>query len=199
MQNLQRYFELLPRFVGDERAIDVAHNLFLVGALVARKPRRVLEVGMGTGFVTASLVYGIAYNGVGELTCVDNWMDWGGQEPDWVQQVREAGVRVAAPMDERAFLGSVVADAFDLVVSDADHLHSHAWVDEYFRITAHDGFIFFHDTNSPVFRNLHTIVERVRALGLPHFHFTDSTRADERCNRGWLFVINKKPAPAVSA
>jgi hypothetical protein len=75
-----------------------------------------------------------------------------------------------------------------------DHLRSQNWVDEYLRITCHDGFIFFHDTNSDPFPNLRKIVDRVKELNLPHYHFTESTRPEEKCARGWLFVINQKPA-----
>jgi predicted O-methyltransferase YrrM len=194
MQELQRYFDMLPRFVGEVRAVDLAHNMFLFGCVVSKKPRHVLEMGMGTGYVTASLIYALSYNRAGDLTCVDNWFDWGGREPEWIGQIRSAGVRVVAPMDEHAFLRSSPDNAYDLVISDADHFHSHSWVDEYFRITSPDGFIFFHDTNSDMFPNLKTIVERIGALNLPHYHFTESTRPDENCGRGWLFVINKKPA-----
>jgi predicted O-methyltransferase YrrM len=193
MQNLQRYFEVLSKFSGDVRALDVAHNLFLIGALVARKPRRVLEMGIGTGYLTGSLIHALRFNGVGELTCADNWCDWGGREPEGVDQIRAAGVKVVAPVDEESFLRSTGADAYDFVISDADHFRSHNWVDEYLRVTEHNGFIFFHDTNSDTFPNLHTIVDRTAALNLPHYHFTESSRLDERCSRGWLFVINKKP------
>ncbi|MEX0677857.1 MAG: class I SAM-dependent methyltransferase [Pirellulales bacterium] len=192
MENLRRYFDLVGKFVGQERAVDVAHNLFLIGCLVARKPRHVLEMGMGTGFVTGSVIQALGFNGVGELTCVDNWHDWGGREPDGTQQIRAAGVRVVAPMDEERFLRSAPADAYDFVISDADHFRSHAWVDQYLRITAHDGFLFFHDTNNDLFPNLRAIVDRVGELNLPHYHFIESTRPDERCSRGWLFVINRK-------
>lgn len=195
MDNLKRYFDFVMEFGSQRRAIDVAHNLFLFGALVARKPRNVLEVGMGTGYVTFSLIHGLSYNGRGSLTCVDNWFDWNGREPPGIQQVREAGVRVVAPMDEETFVRSAPADTYDFVVSDADHTHSQNWTDEYFRITSHDGFIFFHDTNSEQFPNLHAIARRVCQLNLPHFHFTESSRPDEKCDRGWLFVINKKPPP----
>src|SRR5262245_248985 len=121
MQELKQYFEMLPQFVGNVRAVDLAHNMFLFGCVVARKPRHVLEMGMGTGYVTGSLVHALNYNRVGDLTCVDNWFDWGGREPEGIAQVRAAGVRVVAPMDENAFLRSAPDNAYDLVVSDADH------------------------------------------------------------------------------
>ena len=61
------------------------------------------------------------------------------------------------------------------------------------RIVGHDGFLFFHDTNQPdIFPGLAEIESQVRQRGLPYFHFKDQSRPDERCERGWLFVINKK-------
>ncbi len=43
-------------------AIDLAHNVFLVGALLARKPDNLLELGVGSGYVTHSLLHGMRFN-----------------------------------------------------------------------------------------------------------------------------------------
>jgi hypothetical protein len=53
--------------------------------------------------------------------------------------------------------------------------------------------MFFHDTNQPnAFPGLATLESRVKALGLPSFHYKQSNRADENCDRDILFVINQK-------
>jgi hypothetical protein len=139
MHELTPYFSLLSSFDNSNVvAIDLAHNVFLVGAVLARKPERVLELGVGSGYVTNSLLHALRFNHKGRLTSVDNWSDWGGAEPAFASSLRAAGVT--------------------LLVSDADHFHSAAWVDQHLRIVQHDGFLFFHDTNQPrMFPGLATV------------------------------------------
>ncbi len=194
MQALQQYFSFLQSF--DDAggvAIDRSHALLLFGALVSRKPERVLELGIGSGFVSWALVYGIRYNGRGSLTSVDSWLDWKGTEPPVAEALRREGVNVVAPVSEEEFVRKSPSDRYDFLVSDADHRRSGSWIDEHLRITRHDAFLFFHDTNhEDRFRGLHAIERRIAALQLPHFHFTESSRPDERCERGWLFAVNRK-------
>jgi hypothetical protein len=136
---------------------------------------------------------GLRFNQRGKLTCVDNWFDWHGIEPPEISAFRESGVSVVAPVEEKSFIEGCPSDSFDFVVSDGDHRNSGSWVDEYFRITKPDGFIYFHDTNNKeVFPSIARIEQRVMQLKLPHFHFTQSSRDDERCERGLLLVINNK-------
>ena len=178
-------------------AIDRAHAVFLMGAVLARKPRTILELGIGSGFVTRTLVHAVRFNGVGSITAVDNWLDWRGDEPPIIAELRAEGVDVVAPREERDFVHAAPTDAYDLMVSDADHRRSGTWIDEHLRIVRHDGFMFFHDTNHAArFTSLGLVEKRLRELCLPYYHFTESTRADERCDRGWLFAINKKQADA---
>lgn len=196
MQSLQTWFQLVAGFDHSNIvALDRAHNVFLMGALLSRKPERVLELGIGTGYVSWSLLLGLQYNRKGSLTCVDLWYDWGGQEPAGAAELRAAGAQIVAPIAERDFVYGAPTDAYDFMVADADHMNSGDWVDEHLRIVQHDGFMFFHDTNQPgVFPNLLKIEARIRELGLPYYHFTENSREDENCDRGWLFAINKKKA-----
>lgn len=174
-------------------AIDRAHAVLLMGMVLSRKPRDILELGVGSGFVTKTLLQGTRFNGVGTITAVDNWLDWSGEEPPLIAELRAQGVNVVAPMEEETFVHGAPDDAYDLMVSDADHRRSGTWIDEHLRIVRHDGFMFFHDTNHlDRFRTLGLVEKRLRELGLPFYHFTESTRPDERCDRGWLFAINKK-------
>ena len=194
---LDDYFAFLQDFGRHPVAIDVAHNLFLIGALVSRKPEHVLELGIGSGYVTRSLLHGLRYNGRGILTSVDNFLDWKGAEPPYVAEFREMGAEIVAPVGEKEFVFGAPADAYDFMVSDADHSRSGTWIDEHLRIVRHDGFMFFHDTNHATkYKSLKLIEKRIRELGLPYFHFTANSRPDERCDRGWLFAINKKDAGA---
>jgi len=193
MHELTPYFNLLSSFNNANAvAIDLAHNVFLVGAVLARKPERVLELGVGSGYVTNSLLHALRFNRKGKLTSVDNWFDWKGVEPAFVAALRAAGVSVVVSSEED-FVRSAPDDAYDFLVSDADHFKSASWLDQHLRIVQHDGFLFFHDTNQPrTFPGLATIEEQIKTRGLPHFHFKESSRPEERCQRGWLFAINQK-------
>ncbi len=128
----------------------------------------------------------------GRLTSVDSWLDSNGVEPPFVagltrrgragHRCRRGGIRPRRP-----------ADAYDFLVSDADHFNSHRWLDQHLRIVQSDGFLFFHDTNARgCFRGWRPSKPRSARGGLACFHFKESSRPDERCQRGWLFVINKK-------
>jgi predicted O-methyltransferase YrrM len=202
MSDLDAYFNVLRTYkpgAASAGALDLPHNVFLIGAVLARKPHHVLELGVGSGFVTVSLLHALRHNGRGALTCVDNWSAWGGAEPAGVQNFRAAGVNVVT-MDEAHFVHDARTDAFDMLISDADRSRGHEWLDDHLRIVQSDGFLFFRDTNQPaIFPGLATIENRIRERGLPHFHFKESTRPDERCERGWLFVINRKTRPAAPA
>ena len=193
MHELGPYFNLLSSFNNANAvAIDLAHNVFLIGAVLARKPDRVLELGVGSGYVTNSLLCALRFNRKGKLTSVDNWFDWNGVEPKFVAPLRAAGVNVVVSGEEE-FVRAAPDGAYDLLVSDADHFKSGGWLDQHLRIVQHDGFLFFHDTNQPrMFPGLATIEGQIQERGLPHFHFKESSRPEERCQRGWLFVINKK-------
>jgi predicted O-methyltransferase YrrM len=197
---LDDYFGFLRDFGRNPVAIDVAHNLFLIGALVARKPEQVLELGIGSGYVTWSLLHGLRYNRRGRLTSVDNFLDWKGAEPPYVQELRDRGAEIIAPMEEKEFVFGAPSDAYDFMVSDADHSRSGTWIDEHLRIVRNDGFMFFHDTNHQTkYKSLKLIEKRIRELRLPYFHFTENSRPDERCDRGWLFAINRRDAGAAPA
>lgn len=193
--DLVHYFNLVLSF--DHRnpvALDRAHNMLVTGMVLSKKPKAVVELGVGSGYLSASLAYAIRYNGVGQLTSVDNWYDTQGQEPPITKQLRNLGVNVVCSGEEE-FVRSAPTDAYDMLISDADHYHSPEWLDQHLRIVKHNGLLFFHDTNQPnAFPALATMEGKVSALGLPYYHFTENSRPDEHCDRGWLFVINRKPA-----
>jgi len=194
MLNLQKYCKHILNFKHDGPvAIDRCHNLFVVGALMSKKPQNVLELGIGTGYLTWSLIYALGYNGTGNLTCVDNWFDWGGIEPAGIDEIRHSGVQVVAPVSEDEFVKKCPTDAYDFLISDADQFLSGLWVDELLRICRPNAFMFFRNTNrKDDLPNLQQIEKRIRQLGLFHYHFTETSRSDERCHTGWLFAINNK-------
>jgi predicted O-methyltransferase YrrM len=166
--------------------------MFLIGAVLSQKPRNVLELGIGTGYVTASVALALRYNQVGTLTSVDNWFDTRGDEPPLAADLRKQGVNVVCSGEEE-FVRQAATDAYDLLISDADHFRSPEWLNEHLRIVKPGGLMFFHDTNSPQeYPALATLEPRIAQLGLPYYHFKQSSRADEHCDRGWLFVMNRK-------
>jgi glycosyltransferase involved in cell wall biosynthesis len=194
MENLRQYFDHILTFDHSGLSpIDRCHNLFLIGAVLSKKPENVLELGIGTGYVTASLIHALHYNGKGKLTCVDNWFDWSGKEPAGVERFRSAGVRVVAPVSEKDFLKKCPPDTYDFLISDADPFLSGLWIDEHLRIATDKGFMFFRNTNrSDDMPNLALIEKRLKDLGLFYYHFTEQSRSDEHCQSGWLFAINDK-------
>jgi len=193
MQALTDYFKMLENFdhVGNSVAIDRCHNMFMMGALLAKKPDDILELGIGSGYVTISLIHGLRYNGKGRLTCVDNWVDArGAVMEDLAADLKKLGVNVVAPVEERSFVSGCPSDAYDFLISDADHVNSGTWIDEHLRIVRKGGFLFFHDTNQiSQFPNMALIEKRVQELKLCHYHFKENSRPDENCDRGWLFVM----------
>jgi predicted O-methyltransferase YrrM len=173
----------------DERAIDRNHAMLIMSESLSAKPRRILEIGVGTTMISRLLLAAIEYNGVGTLTCVDNWNDFGGVMPSpYMGILREATVITAS---EKAYLDTLPNDAYDMLVSDADH--SGDWCDHHFRVTSPGATLFFHDTNSPdEWPGLARTVEYVREHGWSYRHFTKISRPDERCGRGLLMVTNGK-------
>jgi glycosyltransferase involved in cell wall biosynthesis len=194
MENLRQYFDHILTFDHSSSSpIDRCHNLFLIGAILSKKPDNVLELGIGTGYVTSSVIYALRYNEKGKLTCVDNWFDWGGQEPEGIERFRSAGVRVVAPVSEAEFVKQCPSDTYDFMISDADPFLSGLWIDEHLRITSDKGFMFFRNTNrADDLPNLALIEKRLQELGLFYYHFTEQSRSDEHCHSGWLFAINDK-------
>jgi predicted O-methyltransferase YrrM len=193
MKDFKQYFKFVRKFKDRKgAAIDFAHNLFLIGSVLSKKPANVLELGIGTGYVSWSLLHAIRYNRKGSLTCVDTWLDWKGKEPPLANELREAGANIVAPMDEKIFISKSKSGSYDVIVSDADHKHAGDWVDDTLRIAREDAFLFFHDTNQKKYKSLQKIYKRITELKLQHYHFTEKSRDDERCDRGWLFVINRR-------
>jgi glycosyltransferase involved in cell wall biosynthesis len=194
MQNLRAYFDHMIAFDSlHPSSLDRCHNIFMMGAVLSKKPEKILELGIGTGYLTWSLIYALQYNRKGNLTCVDNWIDWGGREPADIDKIRAAGVNVVAPVSEQEFVKNCPSDSYDFLISDADAFLSGFWIDEHLRITQHNGFMFFRNTNrKDDLPGLQLIEKRIKELGLFYYHFSEQSRPDEHCRSGWLFAINDK-------
>lgn len=173
----------------DETSMDVAHATLIVSTVLSAKPARVLELGIGTAYLSHALLRALRVNRRGDLLCVDNWYDWGGERPAHVTELEKLGAQVACSTEE-AFVRSCTPAQFGVVISDADHFRSHEWFEDTLTLVAPGGVAFFHDTNQPeVFPGLATLPSRAEALGLVSRHYTASGGGDERCERGLLMVL----------
>lgn len=172
-------------------AVDRNHALFIASVVLAAKPRAVIELGVGTAYLTWTLLDAIRYNGVGALAVVDNWFDAGGKEPVAVtNELRAAGVMVLTASEEE-FVHAAPDACCDVLISDADHYATQRWVDQHLRILTSGGWLFYHDTNNPSFPMLAEIEPQLRDRGAFVAHFTQSSRPGERCERGLL--VGRKP------
>ena len=52
----------------NKAAIDSAHGMLILGCLMSSKSKNILEIGIGTGFITNMLLNAIEYNQIGHLT-----------------------------------------------------------------------------------------------------------------------------------
>lgn len=167
-------------------AVDRAHAAFLFGLVLAAKPEHVLELGVGTGYTGQVILAGLSYNGIGKLTCVDNWFDTDGIEPACAQRLRDLGAEIIVS-GEKEYMLAAPDQSYDLLVSDADHYQSHKLLMHHLRVVRSGGHLLFHDTNNRDFLGLCGIPEQLTKF--PHVHFMKSTRPEERCDRGWFWCI----------
>ncbi len=170
--------------------MDQNHINLIASLVTCSKPSSILELGIGSGAVTRVLMDSADYNQrfnnqmFTAITCVDNFLDWGGVEPRGIAEL---------PVDlvvssERDFIASYHRK-FDLIVSDASHEHAHEWMNKVFSILNPRGVIIHHDVMNPDYPNLRLITERVIELGWSHVVFDKSSRQDERCWRGLLVAF----------
>lgn len=169
-------------------SIDLSHGIFLLGTIMSAKPHNVLELGIGPGFASEILCAGIKYNNIGRLTCVDNLADLNGNLPqDKLNYLKDNNVNIVAPIDEKEFVENSKYEEYDFLVSDADHGRSHLWAEKVFDIMKPGSFMFFHDVGD--YPNLLKYKQIADDRGYYNHTFTTSSRSDERCHRGWQFII----------
>ncbi len=117
---LNDLFDYLKVSPNGNTAVDLAHGVLLAGTLLSYKPMNILELGVGTGYCTFVAIHCIEYNKIGKLTCVDNWWDYSGREPNWAETLKNEGVSVIAS-NEKNFLSHCRDYQYDFLISDADH------------------------------------------------------------------------------
>lgn len=167
----------------DENHIDLIYSL-----IISSKPKKILEIGVGTGAVSLKLLNATEYNQITpDITCVDNFYDWNGQQPNGFEEFKDNFKFVIS--DEKSFVESC-SEKFDFIVSDADHLRTNEWVDKTLNLLNDGGILIYHDVTNPSYPNLFEIVNYVRENQINYMIFNKNSLQNERCERG-LLVIQK--------
>lgn len=171
--------------------IDQSHLDLIYGLLTASKPKKVLELGMGSGIATDVILKAFAYNEIPlNLTCVDNWHDWHFIKPPEIARYESNGVKVITS-PEKDFVFSC-HEKYDFIVSDADHDHAQDWFEKTLSLLRDHGILIYHDVTNPDFANLYTIYQKVQNQQLPHMLFNVSSKPNEKCERGLLVIYGSQ-------
>ena len=210
MDNLTNYISEIKEFNATAEyhlkmiSTDFAHNMLIYGIILASKPEKVLEIGIGSGLGTRAILSALDYNNQGKLNCVDSFVDYvtlghvtdDSVTPKIVKDLNKHKRVKIIQSTEEDFVASCKTNSYDLVVSDADHNHYQIWAEEIFRITKNNGFIFLHDVGDND-ENAYINIAKSRNISWYRFNQTtiinEITNPDlERTFRGMLMIINKK-------
>jgi len=171
--------------------MDTVHIDLIKATAMALKPLNMLELGMGSGKVTAALMEASMATGFGQLTVVDNWVDWNGVKPN-IHNVEPYIIlnrlQIITKSEESFVAENEDKPQYDLIVSDADHHNSHKWWHMTLSMLKYEGVAFFHDVCNRDFPNLNMLVYDIDAAGYQTKIFKNSSHPFERCNRGLLMV-----------
>lgn len=183
-------------------AVDQCHLDLTYGLVRAHKPKSILELGVGSGRTTATLIKGVRDNGDeknARITLVDNWEDWRGEKPKDILEEIEGYVEVV-DKPERDFVFEA-RQSWDFIFSDADHWNTDKWFDYvYDRLLKNNGVLIYHDVSKQEgfpkeelrFPNLYNILLKCRERGIAHAHFDRSSSEGERCYRGFLVIFKSQ-------
>jgi predicted O-methyltransferase YrrM len=178
------------REIEDLVKIDDCHAAFLKALVMCKKPRHVLEFGFGAGEGTRAIRAGLQFNAQAHhYTVVDNWLDFGGQQPAATRDEDFGGVGFVTSSE----LDFVVAckQTYDFILSDADHHNTQSWFEPaYTSLLARGGVLVYHDvTNAAAFPNLMQIYEDCIRRDLHHVLLNRNSLPGERCDRGLLVIF----------
>jgi predicted O-methyltransferase YrrM len=169
-------------------AIDDNHVQLIKSLVMCNKPKTILEIGIGSGIVTKAVIDASRYNNISTfITCVDNFLDWGGKPPvGLVDLLNECTSFVRS--NEKDFIYST-AEKYDFIVSDADHQHTHEWVSKTYDLLNTGGILIYHDVTNKEYPNLYEIVRYVQRYNINHVLLNRSSLPNERCERGLLVIF----------
>lgn len=177
----------IEEYETNNTSIDRSHCVLISGTVLSLKPKLILELGVGSGFLSQAILNAIKYNNCGKLISVDNWQDFNG-----IAQYESKDSWTIVNNNEHDYIKSQKENTYDMIISDADHSNSHNWLKSIINISTNNSILFFHDTNNKNFPNLMKIESEIKKMKLASFHFMKNSLNTERCDRGLLMVINKK-------
>jgi len=186
-------------------SIDIAHAMLLFGIILSQKPNAILELGIGTGVASETILNGIKYNSNDcQYDAVDFCMryceetksyvyhgNWAYPTEAYIEKLRQEKVNLIG-LDEKIFVESCDSDKYDLIISDADHERAGEWAQHIFRICKDGGVILMHDVACNEYKSLKKYIEYVEDNKIPYFMFKKNSRPEEICHRGWMMILNKK-------
>lgn len=169
-----------------EVMMDSNHLNLIYSLIICHKPKSILEIGIGTGAVTAQIIRANQYNNISaHLTCVDNFYDWSGTPPQEYWDMKKQIEFIVS--DEQTFVANC-ATTYDFIISDADHHRTDCWIDKTLNLLSHNGILIYHDVTNAQFPNLYTIVQYVQNNNINHILFNKNSLESERCDRGLLVI-----------
>jgi predicted O-methyltransferase YrrM len=132
----------------------IPEKLFMYGLLRMIKPKRVLEIGVSRGHMTAWLALALEQNGKGRLTSVDNWSrNHGGEATNHgyaLQRLKANDLQKFVDFvasDSYEYLKNCEENSFDVVWVDGDHSYEGAKRDIEEALRVASTLVGVHDTN----------------------------------------------------
>lgn len=168
-------------------AIDDNHIQLIHSLIICNKPSTILEIGVGSGLVTKTIINAFRYNEIiNKITCVDNFLDWNGNTPAGFETFHHDIEFIKS--DEKKFIYTCDSK-YDFIISDADHHHTNEWVDKTFSLLNNGGILIYHDVTNIDFPNLFDIIRFVQNNNIRYTVFNKSSKSSERCERGLLIIF----------
>lgn len=190
---LRLLHDILHEYKDHPVAMDECHAMLIYGMILASKPYHLIEFGIGTGQLSRLILAALTANEKGYLTIVDNFRDWEGKRPEVADYLIERGANVIK-CDQEEFIRDCNSNAYDMVISDANHDAEPKLLPEFLRIVKAGGTIFVHDANheqfdKEIFENLCCgEVTSFSTFKYPYTVFNESSLLNERTARGLLMI-----------
>ena len=175
--------------INDLVKIDANHANLVRALVMCAKPARILELGFGSGESTRFILAGLNYNEKPfEYVLADNWMDFGGVQPQLTRTPEFSAIKFVTSDEEEFVKGD--HGTFDFIMSDADHFRTQLWFEHvYQNLLNRGGILIYHDVTNPQFPNLLRVYTDCIRNGYDHAMFNGSSRREERCGRGLLAIF----------